>query len=120
MDNIKVRLSICVPGAQMLSSQECDKNPKDSYDTVRITINAREKGKQVKKTYVSKVRKSRTVNQVINITEESYKYMVTTPPANIPHKVWSNLPRKERLKCHFDLISHDLNGISYTFDILDN
>ena len=38
MIETKVRLSMSIPGAQMLSEQECSENPKENYQQETITV----------------------------------------------------------------------------------
>ena len=79
----KVSLSLLVPGAGMMSSQECEKNPKESYNEHKMLINfTKGKGKnqkEAKKLLVIKTRKQKLVSQNISICEEAYKSMLSTP-----------------------------------------
>lgn len=138
MDNVKLRLSLCVPGAQLLSSQECEKNPKDSYNTEKLTIEySEESGKKAKKKkeiLVIKTRKQRTVKHNINITSESYNYMINAsePPTakyakpvghkrnGTPISLWSTMTIKDRLKVHLDTIAAHFNAVGYTYEILED
>lgn len=124
MSESKVRLSMKVPGAIMLSSQECEKNPKESYDKHKMLITyLKGKGKHkkvVKEFLVFKTRKPRLVTQNINLCEEAYQYMLLTPTTPKLGRVWSNLSIHERLKKHFDLIAYDLHAVSYSYEVLDD
>ena len=131
----KVSLSLLVPGAGMMSSQECEKNPKESYNEHKMLINFT-KGKcknqkEAKKLLVIKTRKQKLVSQNISICEEAYKSMLSTPTSrkfakptkvnalgDVIERVWDTMSVNERLKCHFDLIAHDLNAVSYSYEIL--
>lgn len=117
----KIRLSLLVPGAGMLSSQECEENPKESYDEHRLHINvSKDKGKhkkEVKQVIVVKTRKQKTATQSISISKEAYDYMVETAPSSKLQRTWNFIPVRERLKAHFDQIAHDLCAIDYTFEI---
>ena len=79
----KISLSLLVPGAGMLSSQECEKNPQESYNEHKMLIKyTKGKGKfqkEVKKLIVVKTRKQKMVSQNINICEEAYQSMLHTP-----------------------------------------
>ena len=131
----KVSLSLLVPGAGMMSSQECEKNPKESYNEHKMLINfTKGKGKnqkEAKKLLVIKTRKQKLVSQNISICEEAYKSMLSTPTSrkcakptkvnalgDVIERVWDTMSVNERLKCHFDLIAHDLNAVSYSYEIL--
>lgn len=148
MSEIKVRLSMSVPGAQMLSSQECDKNPKRNYNTETITMEFHtKKGKIHKEPIVIKTRKCRLVKQSLNISKEAYDYMTdeTQPPTEKlarklfvttivgkgkngkPKKdmkettVWAHLftPMK-RLDWHMARIAESLGAVHYEFEVFDD
>ena len=132
----KISLSLLVPGAGMLSSQECEKKPpQESYNEQKMLIKyTKGKGKfqkEVKKLLVVKTRKQRMVSQNINICEEAYRSMLDTPTStklakpvkfnrhgDVVKRVWDGLSEDERLKHHFDLIAHDLGAISYSWEVL--
>lgn len=137
MTEIKVRLSMKVPGAQMLSSQECEKNPKENFnDNTVVLTYSKEKGKSqkiIKKTIVFKTRKQRLVSHNINICKEAYQYMLSTPTTTklakpikfnkngeVVKRVWDTLSEANRLKHHFDLIAYDFRAVSYSYEVLDD
>lgn len=118
----KISLSLLVPGANRLSSQECDENSKENYNEHRVLISyTKGKGKhqkQVKKTLVIQTRKQKLVTQSINICEEAYRYMLNTPASPKLAKIWKSLPIRKRLNHHFDLIANDLHAVSYSYEVL--
>lgn len=133
---VKVSLSLLVQGAGLLTPKFCDKNPKESYNKEKVLISfTKGKGKnqkEIKKLLVINTRKQKLVTQNINICEEAYDYMLSTPTSQKLAKViktnkngdtirvWDTLSVHERLKHHFDLIAHDLRAVSYSYEILDN
>lgn len=131
----KISLSLLVQGAGMLSSQECEKNPKESYNEHKMLISyTKGKGKyqkEVKKLLVIHTRKQKLVTQNINICEEAYHHMLATPTSqklskptkvnkngDVIERVWDTLSVHERLKNHFDQIASDLRAVSYSYEIL--
>lgn len=131
----KISLSLLVPSAGMLSSQECEKNPQESYNEHKMLIKyTKGKGKfqkEVKKLIVVKTRKQKMVSQSINICEEAYQSMLHTPTSpklskptkldkngDVVERVWDTMTVHERLKAHFDQIAHDLGAVSYSYEIL--
>lgn len=138
MNDVKLRLSLCVPGAQMLSKQECLKNPKESYNiskmTVEHTVGNGKKAKVKKEILTIKTRKSKEVKQNINITAEAYYHMISDsePPTpkyakpvgtkgnNIPISLWSTMKPKDRLKVHLNLIAEHFNASRYTYEVIDD
>lgn len=132
MSETKVSLSLNVPGAKVLSSQECEENPKESYDEHKITIEYF-KGKskrKVKETLTIHTRKQKLITQNINICEEAYKSMLETPTStkytklikgsktNETKRIWDIMSEDERLKKHFDLIASNLGAKSYSYKVL--
>lgn len=132
---VKVSLSLLVQGAGLLTPEFCDKNPKESYDEHKMLISyTKGKGKnqkKVKKLLVINTRKQRLVTHNINICEEAYHHMLSTPTnpklakatktnrnGDVIERVWDTLSVHERLKHHFDLMAHDLRAVSYSYEIL--
>ena len=129
----KISLSLLVQGAGMLSSQECEKNPKESYIAHKIMV-SETKGKGKYKRTITKplyvhTRKARTASQHINMSTEAYLHMLSTPVNAKLAKVvkmtksgavraWDLLSEHEKLTHHLDLIAHDLHAISYEYEIL--
>lgn len=135
MVEYKVSLSLLVPGANRLSSQECEKNPKESYNEHKVSLNyltgKGKKQKRVKELLVIKTKKQKLITQNINICDEAFYYMLNTPTTSkfakilqtnkngdVIKRVWDTLSVHERLKHHFDLIAHDLGAVSYNYEIL--
>lgn len=147
MMEVKVRLSMSVLGAQMLSSQECDKNPKDKYnvDTASVEF-VTKKGKLHKENIVIRTRKCRLVRQSLNISKEAYDYMTAAdqPPTERLSKkvyltrtidkgkngkpkkvttestVWAQMSPMKRLNWHMARIAESLGAVDYQFEVLDD
>lgn len=132
IDN-KLSLTFVLPGGTLVSSQECEKNPKESYITHKIMV-SETKGKGKYKRTITKplyvhTRKARTASQHINMSTEAYLHMLSTPVNDKLAKVvkvtksgavraWDLLSEHERLTHHLDLIAHDLHAISYEYEVL--
>ena len=148
MTEIKVRLSMSVPGAQRLSSQECDKNPKKNYDVEIVHVKfMTKKGKLHKENITVRTRKRRLVKQSLNISKEAYNYMTDAnqPPTEklakklyiyktvgkakngkpkklkVETTVWAhNFNPIKRLDWHMARIAESLGAIDYKFEVLDD
>lgn len=126
MVETKVRLSMEVPGATMLSSQDCEKmSKKEAYKQESLTIEyAAKKGKKSvtkRETIHYSVRKSKPARQNILISKEAYVYMTKgESPSPKMNKVWVNMTSAQRLEYYFNLIAEDLNAISFSYEILDD
>ena len=127
MSEIKVRLSMTVPGAGMLSSQECEKNPKESYNVTKLRVqNGR--GKNSTELITVATRKNKTAKQSISITKEAYDYMVSDELSSeicsllhkYPKHVWLKMTPKQRLETHLSIIAESFNAIGFTYEILDD
>lgn len=143
MTEVKVRLSMSVPGAQMLSSQECDKNPKKFYNVESLTI---KKGKNSKERLKIKTRKCRLVKQCINISKEAYDFMTAPdqPPTKqfskkvyltkivgkrkdgklkkevVESTLWAQMSTVKRLNWYMNSIAESLGAVGYTFEVLED
>lgn len=134
IDN-KLSLTFVLPGSTLVSSQECEKNPKENCITHKIMV-SETKGKGKNRRTITKplyvhTRKARTASQHINMSTEAYLHMLNTPTSAKLAKVvkvnpktggtiraWDLLSEHERLTHHLDLIAHDLHAISYEYEVL--
>lgn len=126
MSEIKVRLSMVVPGAVMLSTQDCVKmSKKDAYEQSKVTLKYPvKKGKKTvmkQETLHIQTRKSRTARQNISISKEAYDYMTSKSeaPARMT-KIWAKMSTVKRLEYHLGLIAENFNAFSYSYEILDD
>lgn len=146
MSNVKISLTILVPGATMVSTQECvkqlkkpvivkkgkyaGKQAKDRKGNLLyrkewvpdmsklnrhiIKVDTLDENKQHKKVPVTYfTRKGVPAKQVINLSEESYKYFTSTEvPYDYYSKshTWENLSKKQRLEWHLNTICEDMGG----------
>ena len=127
MLEIKVRLSMSVPGAQMLSSQDCEKmSKKDAYDYSTLVVSRKEKkGKKSvikKETLHINTRKSKPAKQCVSISKEAYDYMTDAKeiPSSKLVRTWANMSKAKRLEYHLSLIAESFNALSYTYEIFDD
>lgn len=144
MNEIKLNLSIELPGSTMLSKEECLK-------TTRKVIEKKTKaGKIYKKTIEVKVedwdkmekhfmrvaningtspeiitfhtRKCKPATQSLNMSKEAYEYMInkdSCPSWSKPGK-WTAMSEKERLEAHLQRTVEYLGGISYTYQVFED
>ena len=134
---VKITLSLLVPGASLLTPEFCDKNPKENYNEdkmlIRLTKGKGKYKKEREKSLIIRTRKQKLAIQKLNICEEAYKYMLSTPTSvklsrptkrnkdeDVIERVWDTMSVHERLKKHFDLLAHDFHAVSYSYEILDD
>lgn len=131
MIETKVSLSLMVPGATMLSSQECEKNPKENYNFHKVNLQykkGRGKYSKEKAEYIHfKTRKCVPAVQHINISVDSYNAMISTPTSKKFFKIvdeltgkrlWDTTPIDKRLELHLDNLAEALGALSYTYKVL--
>lgn len=134
MSEIKLNLSIEIPGRTMFRENECLKkierhlkrNGKTRllidtvYDSDKTEKNilASDKGD----VYTYHTRKCIPARQTVNISKEAYTYMVgnDSAPSHITHKAWIGMSKKERLQTHLKIIADDLGGTSYTYKVFED
>lgn len=134
IDN-KLSLTFVIPGSTLVSSQECEKNPKKNSITHKIVLTyTKGRGKHkkvVNKSLYIKTRKCKTATQHINMSTEAYLHMLNTPTTLKLTKLvrgengelkraWDLLSNHEKLMQHLDLLAHDLKAISYEYEILND
>lgn len=144
MNEIKLNLSIELPGSTMLSKEECLK-------TTRKVIEKKTKaGKIYKKTIEVKVedwdkmkkhsmrvadingtnpeiitfhtRKCKPATQSLNMSKGAYECMInkdSCPSWSKPGK-WAAMSEKERLEAHLQRTVEYLGGISYTYQVFED
>lgn len=117
MSEIKVNLSIILNGSVLLSEQEA--KAQKVYDTFSVEVSDA-KGKNRETIHV-KTRGNKIAKQSINLSEEAYNHMISSKevPFFIKEKHWKALNSKQRLEMHLDRICQHLDGISYTYNVLE-
>lgn len=128
MTEIKVRLNICIPGAQMLSAKEIAENPKHSHNTEHVKVQYFDKKKKrtFKETLTIHTKKSRPANQVINITRDAWLAMRSSEGFNRPQKIslkqWQSMTGDQRLEANMKEIAESLGGegTKYSYIVLDD
>lgn len=144
-NEIKVNLSIILPGSIMFSKEECLKTlqktvvkksktgkiykkiitvKEPDYDKLeKHTFRTTEyvEGKNILKAMTFYTPKTKSATQSLNISYESYQYMISNEcPYWSKPRVWNSLPKKERLEAHLQRICEHFHGISFTYKVMDD
>lgn len=139
MNEIKVNLSIVLPGSTLLSKDECLKtiqkvvtlkngkkrtitNTVEDWDkTDKHTLRVTEKGSKPEIITFS-TRKCRTATQSININKDAYMTMVSSLcPTWFPSsKKWAGMNKADRLELHMKRIAENFSGVSYTYQVFED
>lgn len=97
MIDIKVNLTITLPGRVKISEVEVSKKLKD------------------------KVFKTKDAKQVIKLSREAYNFMTSNYcPENFKSKNWSQMGKKARLETHLKEIAEALGGKMLSYQIFEN
>lgn len=147
MSEIKLNLSVVLPGSVMFSKEEClkttqkviektsKKTGKTYKKTVKVLVDDLSKmdkhttrvteyvdGKPVSEIITFHTRKCKPAAQSLNISKEAYDTMVdkmACPSWSKPSK-WTTMSKKERLESHLQRIVDNLGGISYSYQIFED
>lgn len=128
MYEIKVNLTIELPGRTMLSKQECLKQLKNNeivedFDKME-EFSLRIYDPETKKNLIIKprIRKCKPAIQSLNICKEAYEYMIGigSTPSSIKVNNWLMMSKQSRLEYHLREISESLGGISFTYQIIED
>jgi len=119
MDNVKLSLTIILPGRVIMTKKDARKDIKNNYNYESVNVEWKENGKKKHEMLNIKTRKCYNVKQVINMTNEAYYAMLTEAPVDFKGK-WKAIPKIEKIKMHCKDICNELGGTSFTFSIIDD
>lgn len=123
MSEIKISVSITLPGSVMLTQDEAAHLEKEKagmgYELTKLKVEGKKGNFDM---LHIRTRKCKTCTQSINMSKEAYTYMVSKDscPTGIKPFVWNKMKAKERLEAHLALLCKDLGGISYTYKVFDD
>lgn len=137
MSEIKLSLSVILPGSVMLSKEECLKTTQKTITTKNgkkktVTKVVEDWDKMEKHTMgvtdtdgtnpeiiTFHTRKCKPATQSLNMSKEAYEYMIdknSCPSWSKPSK-WAAMSEKERLEAHLQRTVEHLGGTSYTYQV---
>ena len=117
--DVKIVLSLVVPGATMFTQEVCENDFKLCKEH-KMRISYEENGQKKSETIVFKTRKTKDCVRKIKLTREAYDYMLDTPVEPKMAARWKSTRKSDRLRYHFDQISKDFNAKSYDYEILED
>lgn len=123
MSEIKISVSIALPGGVMLTQAEAKQLEKEKtgtgFDITKLKVEDKKGNKDV---LSIKTRKYKSCSQSINMSKEAYDYMTSKDSClpNIKSYVWAKMNKKQRLEAHLDLVCKALKGTSYTYKVFDD
>ena len=123
MSEIKISVSITLPGGVMLTQAEAKQLEKEKagtgFDITKLKVEDKKGNKDV---LSIKTRKYKSCSQSINMSKEAYDYMTSKDSClpNIKSYVWNKMNKTQRLEAHLDLVCKALKGTSYTYKVFDD
>lgn len=123
MSEIKISMSITLPGSVMLTQAEAKQLEKEKtgtgFDITKLKVEDKKGNKDV---LSIKTRKYKSCSQSINMSKEAYDYMTSKDSClpNIKSYVWNKMNKTQRLEAHLDLVCKALKGTSYTYKVFDD
>lgn len=131
MTDIKVSLTVTVPGAVPFSEQLCFKNNKPiegMTEKFHAYIMEPQNGKLVSKRVTLDICKRIPAKQVINMCTEAYNYMTSSnscpewfkTPGKNPSKEWKALTDTQRLELHLKRTAAHLGGVIESYSVADD
>lgn len=128
MNEVKVSLSIKLPGRVMLSQESAkalEKMNLAGFTKHSMVVEEHKRmGKKVKvdkETIHYKTRNSVPAVQNINICKEAYLYMIGKEcPSFISPKDWSRMSKVKRLEAHLNEIAESRNGAVLHYHIFED
>ena len=125
-NEIKVSLSITLPGSVMLSQEQAkaleEEKVGTGYDAFSMRVEGKNgDGEKDAKTITVKTRKCKSAGQSLHLSMDAYEYMIgKEAPYFVKPRDWERLTKKQRLEAHLKRIVEGLGGVSFTYTILDN
>lgn len=121
-NEIKVNLSITLPGRVMVSEQVAQNKPENYESFSMIVTDVNNKKKKDSERITVKVRKCVPALQSINLSVDAYESMTSKMEVPSWSKIgtWNAMSEKQRLEAHLKRITEALGGLSFTYKVLDN
>ena len=82
-------------------------------DNIKISVSFKLKGNVRNSNYKPCI-------QTINMSMETYKYMMSTPIDNISANHWKRMSENQRITEHLKEIQHDLDATSFEFTVFND
>ena len=120
--DVKIVLTLVVPGATMVTQELAKVAPQDNTDVHFVDVQEKDKNGNYKKkeTLVVRTRKAKDVVQKIKMDREAYDFMLSTPVDPKMAARWKSTRNNDRLRFHFEQIAKDFNAKSFYYEVLED
>lgn len=122
MDSIKMSVTFVIPGRQLMTPQTCGENVSCDTHVVKVSIPVKKGKKTVMGTEVIKYKTRRCIpaTQVINMCDEAYEEMITTPSFKCKPAEWKKMSIKERLERNLDVLKQYYRAYKYEYKVFED
>ena len=131
MADVKLSVTILLPGSKIVTSQECEENPLKYCDRNSLILSVKHWDPKAKCSFYKKeplvfyTKKREPAQQVIKMSPDAYEYMISSacPEWFIPQggiSKWKKMSIEQRLEAHLERTCKALRGISYTYVVFND
>ena len=120
MKDVKLNVSITIPGRVLLSEDEAEcMSGSGGYELTRITVEDKKGKKDILNV---RSRACRHATRSINMSREAYNYMQSeeAPVNGIKMFVWKKMKPEKRLIAHLQELCKAFDGISFTYKVFED
>ena len=117
MDNIKISVRFSINGTVKYSEKDASGDP---VHYKKNTIDLYDKKKKRTETFTYKTSKYKPITQNINMTQEAYQYMLSTPVEGTSANHWKRMSVKQRIAEHLKEVQANLGANSFEFTIFED
>lgn len=117
--NIKISLSIALPGSVLFSKESSFKNGKPDPEKHHKEFMKIEDGKGHFETITVNTRKCIPAKQIINISEEAYNYFISDEKPSDYRNDWKSMSIQARLYWHLSEIAKSRGGKMISYQVLE-
>jgi len=121
MTTIKLNLVVFIQGIKTFS--EAEYSSKNAQNKIEMDMTKVKTHTMVvdKKPIRFVVGKNKLVRQSLNVFEEAYKQWISNEvPAGYTKSEWFKLSKLQKIAAHCQLITHDLHGVGYNYQIFED
>lgn len=124
MNEIKVSVSIVLPGSTLFTQEKAEtlekEQPKSGFEKhTQVVGSPNKKDRQV---IHYQTRKCKTASQSVRLCKEAYLHMIDKSACPKWEKVsqWVAKSDKERLESHLQKLTEHLGGTSFTYEVFED
>lgn len=125
MNEIKVSVSILLPGSILFTQEEAEtlekEQPNSGFEK-HTQVVENPKNRKDRQVIHYQTRKCRPASQSVKLCKEAYLHMIdkSACPEWMKISKWAAMSKKERLESHLQKLTEHLGGISFTYKVFED